>query len=76
MHQSGAAVCQPLDNPCFKFSLNCFKLLQICKNPRKISTTPFLMNFMSMEILGDVEFNAIVYFPSFAIKSRSNLRLF
>jgi hypothetical protein len=33
------------------------------------------MNFMSMESLGGLEFNSIVYFPSFGIKSGSNLRL-
>jgi hypothetical protein len=28
-----------------------------------------------MESLGSVEFNGVVYFPSFVIKSGSNLRL-
>jgi hypothetical protein len=51
--------------PRFKFVLNRFKLLQTCKNSKKRSTSPFLMNFMSMESLEGVEFNSVVYFASF-----------
>jgi hypothetical protein len=65
----------PRAAPIFKFVFKLFKLLNLAKIVEKYLQLGFLMNFMSMESLGCVEFNSVVYFQSFATKSGSNLRL-
>jgi hypothetical protein len=55
----------PLGCPGSKFVLKFFKIAETSKNHRKSSTTPFLTNFMSMEILGCVESISVFKSPSF-----------